>query len=234
MLPRSDRFYVTLIVAFAGILIIASIIAAVSAFSGNSKPNPAYESAPDPSLIQMPPETLIVNPDNSAKVLQQISSPPISDELYLKIHTTIRKILQQVTSPDFEQKIQGLNLGYDTARQLSSQQKQRMQYVRSITVKAQPGTQRINIGEGGMKMQRTSPVDRKLTIDATGSQDFVGLGPDGTVLTSNATVSVDLVWQLDLHYTSERGYQPVGDWHIVPGESRINLPPFQPNDNTGN
>lgn len=233
MLPRSDKFYVSLIVGFAAVLIVASIIAAVSAFSGDSKSNPAYESAPDPSLIEMPPETLLINPDNAVKVQQQISSPPIDDALYLRIHRTMRQILDQITNKGFEQEIRKLNLGYETERQISSQQKQSMQYIGGLTVKAKPNTRQIDIARGGMKMEKTGPVDRRLVIEANGNQDFVGIGPDGTAVTNSVTVNVDLLWALDLHYTPERGYQPVGQWRIIPGESRVTLPPFQPDNGGG-
>lgn len=82
MLPRSDKVYVTITVIAASVIILLSLIAAVRAWTGGDEPRPEYESAPAPSLVP-PPDDSIADPSNAAR-------PYISDEDYLFLHRSTR------------------------------------------------------------------------------------------------------------------------------------------------
>ena len=234
MLPRSDKFYVGVIITFSGLVIIASIIAAIAAFSGDSKPNPAYESAPAPSLVQAPPETLLTNSSKMADVLDQISSPPIGDAAFFLIHKTTRKILEAMAAKDFLTKLSSLGLGYEVTREIKSKQSSPAKELGVLSsISAVPGTQQIELSR--MKLFNSPslgllPGQKKLRIKVNGSQDFVGLiGDSGVDPTNQATLALEMYWEIVLQFDkASKSWKSLGGWHVSPGDTKISTPRFTP------
>lgn len=91
-MPRSDRFYVFVVVGAASLLVLASIVAAIMTLTGKSDPRPGYESAPAKALVQPNPTSgSIVDPDNAER-------PPIDDETYLTLHRSSRLLSVQLAA----------------------------------------------------------------------------------------------------------------------------------------
>ena len=237
MLPRSDKFYVGVIIVFSSLVIIASIIAAIAAFSGDTKPNPEYESAPDPSLVQPPPDTLLTNSSSDKVVLSEISSPPINDSVFLLIHKTTRSILESFAKKNFREEIARLGLGYETTKAIETQQLARRKDLQAISsVSAVPGSQQIDLGSMELLNYPSldlQPGQKKLRIKVTGNEEFRGaIGDAGVDVTTKGILKIEMRWELLLAFDkSTSSWNPVGGWHVVPGDTTITPPSLIPNNN---
>jgi hypothetical protein len=93
MLPRSDKVYVAIVVAAAGILVLVSIVGAILTLTRDPKPRPSYESAPAPALVP---------PGNSQIVdLVNAQRPPISDADFTVLHRATKRLAPALLRSDW-------------------------------------------------------------------------------------------------------------------------------------
>ena len=96
-MPRSDKFYVGLVVGLCSLLVIGSIIAFVITLTNDPKPRPTYESRPASALVNPDPAgDSILNVDTYYK------QPPINDATYLLLHKQSRLFLADVLKGDWQ------------------------------------------------------------------------------------------------------------------------------------
>lgn len=215
MLPRSDKFYVTLIVGFSVVVVIVSVIAAIAAFSGDSETRPEYESAPDPSLVQLPPETLLNNTASDSLVQQQVGAPPMDDGTYLLVHSTTRKIIEALTAPNPQPKLQKAGLSPQESYALVSKVNQYIRNYLSGTNKMVPyGEVTSDIQVSDLKLvrdPRSAEQLRSLQVTSSAAQDFVIQGQNCQA-TQPFSVNLNIIWSMPL---DAKG-QPTGKWIMDP------------------
>lgn len=96
MEQRTENFYVILIMIIGAFIAVFAIYTGVGVLNGSATKNPAYESAPSPFIVGVPTAKIV-----SPEVLNQY---PISDQDFLYLHKTTRKLKNIVillkTRPD--------------------------------------------------------------------------------------------------------------------------------------
>ena len=96
-MPRSDKFYVFLVVGLCSLLVIGSIIACIITLTGKPEERPAYESRPASALVNPDPAG-----DSILKVDTYYKQPPINDATYLLLHKQSRLFLADVVKGDWQ------------------------------------------------------------------------------------------------------------------------------------
>jgi hypothetical protein len=224
MLPRADKFYVTLIVGFSVVVVIVSIIAAIAAFSGDSTERPAYESAPDPSLVQLPPETLMQNAGDTGIVQAELETPPIGDDTFLLLHSSTRQLLQALSSSNPMVELQKAGLSPKTSYRLLNQAKGAKNYVRATGRMTPAGKIKVVVKDLSLVQNPSKQRQvRSIQVDTSANQDYVLVGNDGCRLSQIFQTSVDIHWTLPL---DSKG-QPAGRWDMEP---RFTMPVPDPNN----
>lgn len=212
MLPRSDKFYVTLIVSFSVVVVIISVVAAIAAFSGDNNQRPEYESAPDPSLVQLPPETLLQSTDKSGLIQEELNSAPMSDDTYLLLHSSTRKILQALTSKNAQSQLTQQGLSPADSFTLAKNASKAESYNPNTKMSA---AGKIDVTVGDLQLvQNPSALEQQssLQVDTSAGQDFVLVGQSGCRVSEPFSVNIKIHWTLPL---GNKG-QPAGKWQIEP------------------
>lgn len=93
-MPRSDKLYVFIVVAFASVLVVGSIVATILTLTGDSDKRPGYESAPARELVRPNPTSgSIIDIGNAER-------PPIDDQTYLLLHRETRRMARALATGD--------------------------------------------------------------------------------------------------------------------------------------
>ena len=231
VLPRSDKFYVGLIIAFSAVVIVLSIVAAISAFSGDSDKRPAYESAPAPSLVQLPPDTLVSNIGGTG-MQQETEGAPMSDETFLLLHSTTRKMLDAITqdSPSIAaSKLKALGLSSAESYELTRKYQQEKRYLPSNLMMVPDGKQNILVQP--LRLAVNSPEYAGQSVvqsETSADQGFVMVDKTSARChrSDSFPVTLTLKWTLPLDVEGN----PIGKWRAQPSLA-VDTP--QPTDGTG-
>lgn len=89
-MPRSDRIYVFIVVAFAAVLVLVSIVATIRTLTGKPEERPGYDRAPVKELVKPNPTS------GSIAKVENAERPPIDDQTFLVLHKSTRVMAQKL------------------------------------------------------------------------------------------------------------------------------------------